>query len=269
MKPTRSAVIVTVLSSSPIIQSCPQVLARPQGRFVMMRSYGAKLLILAAGGDPHSLRDLELNLESQGHEVMTASTGHAVLGEIREEMPDLIILDMVMSGFWGPEICGRIRETTPVLPIIILSSSASESDKVVALDLGADDYLTKPFSMGELSARIRAVLRRRTLQHKAPAPAMEVGDFSIERDLRRIRVLGKPIDLTPKEFDILNCLLLNARKVVTHRELLVAVWGPESSEETDYLRVFVSRLRRKIEPDARPRYILTVPWIGYRIEPNG
>jgi two-component system KDP operon response regulator KdpE len=235
----------------------------------MMRSSGAKLLILAAGADPQSLGDLEANLASAGHEVMTASSGHAALHEIRKDMPDLIILDIAVPSLLDPELCDRIRDASPALPIIILSSKASESDKVVALDLGADDYLTKPFSIDELLARIRALLRRSTL-NRTPTGPLEVGDFTIERDLRRISVLSKEIGLTPKEFDILNHLLSNPKKTVTQREILVAVWGPESSEQTDYLRVFISRLRRKVEPDpTHPRYILTVPWIGYRIEPGG
>jgi two-component system KDP operon response regulator KdpE len=234
-----------------------------------MRSSSAKLLIMAAGGDPESLRDLQATLASSGHEVVTASSSHAALSEIREEMPDLILLDMGMPGLLDPELCQRIRETSPAVPIIVLSTKASESDKVLALDLGADDYLTRPFSLDELLARIRAVLRR-SVFNGTPAATQEVGDFSIERDLRRITVLGKEVALTPKEFDILNHLLNHPRKVVTQRELLLAVWGPESVEETEYLRVFISRLRHKVEPDpAHPRYILTVPWVGYRIEPAG
>src|SRR5262249_52384908 len=176
---------------------------------------------------------------------------------------------LAIPGLSGPELCNRIREAAPAVPIIVLSSAASERDKVAALDLGADDYLTKPFSLDELLARIRAVLRR-SRSDRAQGATLEVGDFRLERDLRRITVLSKEVGLTPKEFEILSYLLSNPKKVVTQRELLIAVWGPESAEETDYLRVFISRLRHKIEPDpSSPHYILTVPWIGYRMEPGG
>jgi two-component system KDP operon response regulator KdpE len=236
---------------------------------MMGRPDSARLLILATGADPESLLELQASLESLGHQVVTAAGGPAALSEIREEMPDLVILDMTRPGPSGPELCHPIREAAPAIPIIVLSSNASESDRVAALDLGADDCLTKPFGPDELLARIRAVLRR-SRSHHGLGQALEVGDFSFDRNARRITLLSKEIGLTPKEFDILSYLLNNPRKVVTQRELLLAVWGPESAEEADYLRVYVSRLRRKIEPDpAHPRYILTVPWVGYRMDPAG
>jgi two-component system KDP operon response regulator KdpE len=225
-------------------------------------------LLVLAGADSQSLLTLRTNLASYGHQVTTAADGPAALREIRKEMPDLVILDMGTPGLSGPELCDRIREVAPALPIIIISSQASESDKVAALDFGADDFVTTPFSMDELLARIRALVRRSRLR-PAPAGPLEVGDFTIERDLRRITLLGKQVDLTPKEFEILSYLLSNPKKVITQRELLTAVWGPESAEASDYSRVFISRLRRKVETDpAHPRYILTIPWIGYRIEPK-
>jgi len=236
---------------------------------MMGRSDSARLLILATGADPESLLELQASLASQGHQVVTAAGGAAALSEIREEMPDLVILDMTRPGLSGPELCDRIREAAPSIPIIVLSSNGSESDRVAALDLGADDCLTKPFGPDELLARIRAVLRR-SRPHQGLAQALAIGDFHLEHDSRRIMLLGKEIALTPKEFDILSYLLNNPKKVVTQRELLLAVWGPESAEETDYLRVYVSRLRRKVELDpGHPRYILTVPWIGYRMDPAG
>jgi len=236
---------------------------------MMGRPDSARLLILATGADPESLLELQASLASHGHQVVTAAGGPAALGEIREEMPDLVILDMTRPGLSGPELCDRIRETAPAIPIIVLSSNGSESDRVAALDLGADDCLTKPFGPDELLARIRAVLRR-SRPHQGLAQALEIGDFRLEQDIRRIMLLGKEINLTPKEFDILSYLLNNPKKVVTQRELLLAVWGPESAEEADYLRVYVSRLRRKVEPDpGHPRYILTIPWIGYRMDPGG
>jgi two-component system KDP operon response regulator KdpE len=227
------------------------------------------LLILATGADPESLLELQSSLASQGHQVVTAAGGPAALSEIREEMPDLVILDMTRPGLSGPELCDRIRAAAPAIPIIVLSSNGSESDRVAALDLGADDCLAKPFGPDELLARIRAVLRR-SRSHQSLGAIHEVGDFSLDRNTRRITLLSKEIALTPKEFDILSYLLSNPKKVVTQRELLLAVWGPESAEETDYLRVYVSRLRRKVELDpGHPRYILTVPWIGYRMDPGG
>ena len=236
---------------------------------MMGRPDSARLLILATGADPESLLELQASLASHGHQVVTAAGGPAALGEIREEIPDLVILDMTRPGLSGPELCDRIREAAPAIPIIVLSSNGSESDRVAALDLGADDCLTKPFGPDELLARIRAVLRR-SRPHQGLAHALEVGDFCLEPEIRRIMLLGKEINLTPKEFDILSYLLNNPKKVVTQRELLLAVWGPESAEEADYLRVYVSRLRRKVEPDpAHPRYILTVPWVGYRMDPSG
>src|SRR5262249_3506160 len=161
----------------------------------VVASASARLLILATGPDTESLLDLQANLESEGHHVMTATSGPAVLNELREEMPDLIILDMATPGLSGPELCDRIREAAPVLPIIVLSSYVSEGEKVAALDLGADDYLTKPFSLDELLARIRAVLRRS--RSHIPGAALDVGDFRLERDLRRITLLSKEIELTP------------------------------------------------------------------------
>ena len=236
---------------------------------LMKRPDNARLLILATGADPGSLLELQANLASHGHQVVTAASGPAALGEIREETPDLVILDMTRPGLSGPELCDRIREAAPVIPIIVLTSNASESDRIAALDLGADDCLTIPFGPDELIARIRAVLRRSRL-HQSPGAIHEIGDFSLDRDARRITLLGKEIALTPKEFDILSYMLSNPKKVVTQRDLLVAVWGPESAEETDYLRVYISRLRRKVEPDpVHPRYILTAPWIGYRMDPAG
>jgi two-component system KDP operon response regulator KdpE len=200
---------------------------------------------------------------------VTAASGPAALGEIREETPDLVILDMTRPGLSGPELCDRIRDAAPVVPIIVLTSQASERDRVAALDLGADDCLIEPFGPDELLARIRAVLRR-SRSHQSPGAIHDVGDFSLDRDTRRITLLGKELALTPKEFDILSYLLSNPKKVVTQRDLLEAVWGPQSAEETDYLRVYVSRLRRKVEPDpVHPRYILTLLSIGYRLDPNG
>jgi two-component system KDP operon response regulator KdpE len=172
-----------------------------------------------------------------------------------------------MSNLDGVGLCRRIRETSEV-PIIVLSVRGQDRVKVEALDAGADDYVTKPFSMNELLARIRAHLR-----HVAPAEAashvIAAGDFRMDLDTRSVSVAGNEIRLTPKEFEVLAFLARHAGKVVTHRALLAAVWGPNSTEQPEYLRVFVGQLRKKIEPDSSaPKYLLTEPWIGYRFEPG-
>jgi two-component system KDP operon response regulator KdpE len=227
------------------------------------------LLILAAGSDSGSLLDLQIKLEARGHEVMTASSSGAALAEIGEESPDLIIIDVTTPDFSAPELCRRIRDTSPALPIIVMSPPPSEVDKVVATDVSADGFLTRPFTVDELLERIRAVLRRCALQ-QTPVATLEIGDFIIQPDLNRVTVMSKEVRLTPKEFDLLTHLLRNPAKVISQRDLLLAVWGPESSEETDYLRVLITRLRRKVEPNpARPRYILTAPGIGYKVDPAG
>jgi len=224
-------------------------------------------VILVVDDEPQILRVIRASLPARGYEVRTAPGGIEALDEIHKEMPDLVILDLVMPEVSGLEVCQRIREFSSV-PIIVLSARGSEKDKVAALDMGADDYVTKPFGMDELLARMRAVLRRSPAS-EAEADLLKVGDLSIYRDERRVIVAGTEVKLTPKEFELLRYLVVNAGKVVTHRALLQAVWGSQSSEQTEYLRVFVNQLRRKIEPDPQhPRYILTEPWVGYRFMPN-
>ncbi|HUK90329.1 MAG TPA: response regulator transcription factor [Blastocatellia bacterium] len=224
-------------------------------------------LVLVVDDEPQILRVMRASLPARGYEVRTAPGGMEALDEIHKEMPDLVILDLVMPGLSGLEVCRRIRDFSAI-PIIVLSAKGSEKDKVAALDLGADDYITKPFGMDELLARMRAVLRR-TPSAGAEEDTLEVGDLSIFKDERRVTVAGAEVKLTPKEFDLLKYLVVNAGKVVTHRALLQAVWGSQSSEQTEYLRVFVNQLRRKIEPDPQhPRYIITEPWVGYRFVPN-
>jgi two-component system, OmpR family, KDP operon response regulator KdpE len=223
-------------------------------------------VILIVDDEPQILRVMRASLPARGYEPRTAPGGLEALDEIHKEMPDLVILDLVMPGVSGLEVCQRIREFSTV-PIIVLSARGSEKDKVAALDLGADDYITKPFGMDELLARMRAVLRRSPAEGEADL--LQVGDLSIYKDERRVVVGETEIKLTPKEFDLLRYMVINAGKVVTHRALLQAVWGSQSSEQTEYLRVFVNQLRRKIEPDPQhPRYILTEPWVGYRFMPN-
>jgi two-component system KDP operon response regulator KdpE len=224
-----------------------------------------KPVVLVVDDEPQILRVMRASLPIRGYEVLTASTGEEALNQLSKQVPDLLILDLVMPEMSGLEVCRRVREFSSV-PIIVLSAKGSESDKVAALDLGADDYVTKPFGMDELLARARAVLRRLSTTNDR---VLAVGDVTIDIDERRVVVGGKEIRLTPKEFDVLKYLVNNAGKVVTHRALLQTVWGWQSTDQTEYLRVFINQLRRKIEIDAsRPRYIITEPWVGYRFVPN-
>jgi two-component system, OmpR family, KDP operon response regulator KdpE len=227
----------------------------------------SKPFILVVDDEPQILRVMRASLPVRGYQVITASSGEEALDQVGKQVPDLIILDLVMPGLTGLDVCRRIREFSTV-PIIVLSAKGSDSDKVAALDLGADDYITKPFSMDELLARVRAVLRR-LAAGESDTRLLTVGDVTIDVDEHRVVVAEKEIKLTPKEFEVLKYLVSNAGKVVTHRALLQAVWGWESTDQTEYLRVFINQLRRKIEADAsHPHYILTEPWVGYRFVPN-
>jgi len=224
-----------------------------------------KPVVLVVDDEPQILRVMRASLPIRGYEVLTASSGKEALDQLSKQVPDLVILDLAMPEMSGLEVCRRVREFSTV-PIIILSAKGSESDKVAALDLGADDYVTKPFGMDELLARARAVLRRLSATNDR---VLTVGDVTIDIDERRVVVGDKEIRLTPKEFDVLKYLVNNAGKVVTHRALLQTVWGWESTDQTEYLRVFINQLRRKIEVDAsHPRYLITEPWVGYRFVPN-
>lgn len=224
-----------------------------------------KPVVLVVDDEPQILRVMRASLPIRGYEVFTASSGAEALNQLSKHVPDLIILDLAMPEMPGLEVCRRVREFSSV-PIIVLSAKGSESDKVAALDLGADDYVTKPFGMDELLARTRAVLRRLSTSNDH---VVAIGDVTIDIDERRVVVGGKEIRLTPKEFDVFKYLVNNAGKVVTHRALLQTVWGWESTDQTEYLRVFINQLRRKIEADAsHPRYLITEPWVGYRFVPN-
>ncbi|MCI0627990.1 MAG: response regulator transcription factor [Acidobacteria bacterium] len=226
----------------------------------------SKPVVLVIDDEPQILRVMRASLPIRGYEVITASSGEEALDQLSKQVPDLVILDLVMPEISGLVLCRRVREFSSV-PIIVLSAKGSESDKVAALDLGADDYVTKPFGMDELLARARAVLRR--LPTSSNDRVLTVGDVTIDIDERRVVVAGKEIRLTPKEFDVLKYLVSKAGKVVTHRALLQTVWGWQSTEQTEYLRVFINQLRRKIEIDAsHPRYIVTEPWVGYRFTPS-
>jgi len=209
---------------------------------------------------------LRSGLTKHGYDVRVAGDGEAALDLFHAWPPDLVITDLAMPNMSGLQLCQRLRESSEV-PIIILSVKGEEATKIEALDAGADDYLTKPFGMGELLARVRATLRRSPTT--VGATAIEEGDFRIDLESREVQVKGKVVHLSPKEFDLLLFFVRNASKVLTHRTLLAKIWGGDYTDQTEYLRVFVRHLRKKIEPDpAKPRYILTEPWVGYRFVPE-
>jgi len=224
--------------------------------------------ILVVDDEPQITRVLKTTLSSQGYGVRTASDGDDALQMLKEWTPDLVITDLRMPNLGGLELCRQIRAKSRI-PIIVLSVKGEERIKVEALDAGADDYVTKPFGVHELLARVRAALRRAAAPEQPESPLIEAGDFRIDIATRSVRVRDREVHLTPKEFDLLIYLARHAGKVLTHRNLLAAVWGGNSVEQPEYLRVFVGHLRKKLEPDeAAPRYILTEPWVGYRFEPG-
>ncbi len=224
--------------------------------------------ILVVDDETQITRVLKTMLQSQGYEVKTASNGESALDLSVDWIPDLIISDLSMPGMNGIELCRAVRKRSQV-PIILLSVRGEETAKIEALDAGADDYVTKPFSVNELLARVRANLRRVAATKDGPSETMDDGDFYINPDSRLIRVRGKEVHLTPKEFDLLLFMARHPNKVLTHRVLLNAVWGGESVQQPEYLRVFINQLRKKIEPGDPPRYIVTDPWVGYRFQPSG
>ena len=232
-----------------------------------MSNPDGKQNILVVDDEPQITRVLKTTLSSQGYGIRTASDGEEALQAMSEWPPDLIVTDLRMPNMDGLELCREVRKTSQV-PIIVLSVKGEDSIKVQALDAGADDYVTKPFSMTELSARIRAALRRASVPDQPRFPLIELGDFRIDVPGRTVRVKTRDVHLTPKEFDLLVYLARNAGKVLTHRTLLAAVWGPNSVEQPEYLRVFVGQLRKKLEGDASSKYIVTEPWVGYRFEPG-
>jgi two-component system, OmpR family, KDP operon response regulator KdpE len=224
--------------------------------------------ILVVDDEPQITRVLRHSLSAHRYDVRVAADGLAGLDVFRDWHPDLVITDLQMPEMDGVELCREIRSLSQV-PVIVLSVRGDERTKVQALDAGADDYVTKPFGIDELLARVRAALRR------APETAtsggkLEEGEFVIDLDTHEVRVSGTAVHLTPKEFDLMVFLFRNRGKVVTHRSILAAVWGGNSSEQSEYLRVFVGQIRKKIEVDSsQPRYIRTEPWIGYRFDPAG
>jgi two-component system, OmpR family, KDP operon response regulator KdpE len=219
--------------------------------------------ILVVDDEPQIRRMMRVTLTGSGYQVFEARTGEEGLLVFRDSLPDLVILDLNMPGIGGLEACRELREGSDV-PVIILTVRNAEKDKVEALDAGADDYVTKPFGMQELLARVRAALRRAPTSPEGSPRSIDFDDLQIDFESRRVRVKGQNVRLTPKEFDLLRYLIAHGGKPVPHRELLQAVWGPDYGSQSDYLRVFINHLRKKIEPDpARPRYILTEPWVGY------
>jgi two-component system KDP operon response regulator KdpE len=224
--------------------------------------------ILVVDDETQIARVLKTTLNSQGYEVKTASDGESALNLAVDWIPDLIITDLSMPGMTGIELCRSVRERSQV-PIIVLSVRGEEKNKIEALDAGADDYVTKPFSVSELLARVRANLRRAAATQESPAAVVEDGDFYISPESRVVRVRGNEVHLTPKEFELLMFMARHPNKVLTHRVLLNAVWGGASVQQPEYLRVFINQLRKKIEPGDPPRYILTDPWVGYRFQPSG
>lgn len=220
--------------------------------------------ILVVDDEPQIRRTLRATLASHGYTILEAQTGDEALEKIRQEKVDLILLDVNMPGIDGVETCREIRSGSQV-PIIMLTVRNAERDKVRALDSGADDYVVKPFGIEELLARIRVALRR--VASTEAIPAIQSKDLSIDFERRAVVVRGNTVHLTPKEFDLLAELASAQGKPVTHRRLLQAVWGPDYGEEVEYLRVFINRLRKKIEPHpAKPRFILTDAWAGYRFQ---
>lgn len=226
-----------------------------------MENKGARILVI--DDEAQIQRLLRVALTSHGYEVAEAASGQQGLGEAAVYRPDLVILDLGLPDMDGLEVVRRLREWSKV-PVIILSAKEQENDKIVALDAGADDYLTKPFGMGELLARMRAAIR-----HAAGAgnePVLTFDDLIIDLARRKVIVGGHEVKLTPTEYDLMKNLAIHAGKVLTHRQLLRAVWGVAYENDTHYLRVFIGQLRRKIEADpSRPRHIITEPGVGYRL----
>lgn len=220
--------------------------------------------ILVVDDEVSIQRSLGPLLQMHGYEVEVAGTGQSALQLIAEQPPDLVMLDLGLPDLDGTEVCRRIRERSKV-PIIVLSARGGEANKVRALDLGADDFVTKPFGPEELLARVRAALRRLAADTDAPGGHLRAGDLTIDYDRRRVLRGDVEIRLTPKEFELLSLLARSHDRVLTHRTILKAVWGPNAVNQPEHLWALVAQLRKKIEPDpANPRYLLSEPWVGYR-----
>lgn len=220
--------------------------------------------VLVIDDEPQILWALRAGLERAGFRVSTAASGEEGLDLLAAEVPDLLVLDLALPGLDGFEVCRQLREWSR-LPVIVLSVREEGSDKIRALNLGADDYLTKPFNLDELIARIHAVLRRSTAPPDEDVPHLEVGDLRVDLTRRAVTLAGRDIHLTPTEYDILRFLIRSRGGVITHQQLIQRIWGPDSTEDPSSLRVHIARLRNKIEADpTHPRYIRTEPRVGYR-----
>jgi two-component system KDP operon response regulator KdpE len=220
--------------------------------------------ILVVDDEPQLRRAMKATLTDLGYSVIEARTGEEALEKLRSDSPDLILLDLNMPGIGGLETCRAIRQTSDT-PVIVLSVRNTEREKVQALDAGADDYVTKPFGIQELLARIRAAMRRAPASGDAGSLQFVSGNLAIDFESRRVTLQGNTVRLTPKEFDLLKFLVDHANKAIPHRKLLQTVWGPDYGDEVEYLRVVVNQLRKKIEPEpSKPQYLLTEPWVGYR-----
>jgi two-component system KDP operon response regulator KdpE len=226
-------------------------------------SGGARVLVV--DDEPGILRALRTNLTGHGFQVETAETGAAALASFRVRKPDLVILDLGLPDMDGTEVIRAVRLESSV-PILVLSVRGGERDKVAALDLGADDYLTKPFGVDELLARVRVSLRHAARPVSGSEAVFRVGELEIDFEGRRVKLAGADLHLTPTEFELLKAFAAHPDKVLTDRMLLQAVWGPQYGDEAHYLHVYIARLRKKIEPDPQsPRYLLTEPGVGYRL----
>ncbi len=228
-----------------------------------------KIQVLVVDDEPRYLKLLRYNLEAAGYEVITAASGEEALSLVAGKSPDLIILDIRLPGIDGYEVCTRIREFSST-PIIMLTAKGEEQEKVHGLRLGADDYVTKPFGAEELMARVEAALRRGRIPEVKAPPILTVGEMSIDFVQRKVTIEGEEVNLSPTEYRLLQCLAVNAGRVIVQQELQEEVWGPEYREHYEGLRVYIRRLRKKIEKDPeQPAYILTKPGVGYMLAPPG
>jgi two-component system KDP operon response regulator KdpE len=234
-----------------------------------MRPLQGKVLIV--DDDASIRRALHTTLSALGFEIEEASSGEQAVSFVRTERYDAVLLDINMPGMGGIAACRSLRQLAEGLPILMLTVRDSADDKIDALDAGADDYITKPFHVGELTARVRSAVRRSQVAQGESETAITIGDIVLDRERRLVRKSGAIVHLTPKEFDLLFCLMSHAGKPLTHARLLTSVWGTEYGNELEYLRTFVRQLRQKLEEDpSSPEYILTDPYIGYRFkQPEG
>jgi two-component system KDP operon response regulator KdpE len=222
--------------------------------------------ILVVDDDPQLRRVMKAALTKQGYIIGDARSGEAALEKLRDERYDLVILDRNMPGMGGVEACRSIREHSDI-GIIMLTVRKTEEEKIQALDAGADDYITKPFSMPELLARLRANLRRSPLSPRQGSDVVTFGEVQVDLGSHHVSAHGRDVRLTPKQFEVLNYLIANPNVAIPHAKILQTIWGPDYGGEVEYLHVLVNQLRKKIEPDpSKPRYILTEPWLGYRFQ---